>query len=125
MDQQVTTELTVSTQVAVGSRMKRINASGEEDNVGAAPNDGLQLEAASLVVTPATAALNAGETQQLKCVMTDQKGNDTDVTDFVQWSSSDDAVATVSPEGLITSVTGAAATITATLNGQTDTCAVS
>lgn len=125
MHQSVTTGLEVNQAVFVGSRMKRLDGSGAEVNVGAAPNDGLQLVAASIAVTPATAALDAGETQQLKAEMTDQKGNVTDVTNFVTWSSDTPANATVSPEGLITSVNGGAATITGQLHGQSDTCVVS
>lgn len=104
MHQSVSTELKVSTIGFVGSRMKRIDNAGVEQLVGAAPNDGLQLVAQTLTVTPATDTIVVGGTVQLKAVMTDQKGNDTDVTHVCKWVSANAAVASVSENGLVTGV---------------------
>lgn len=120
MHQSVVTELDITMLGAVGSLMKRIDNSGLEQLVGAAPVGGLQLVAATLTVTPVSAAMDASDTQQLKAVMTDQQGNQTDVTNFVEWTSGNDAKATVTAGGLVTSVDGSAVGITADLHGQTD-----
>ena len=69
--------------------------------------------AGSIVIEPMTATLMAlGETVQLAATVLDQ--NDQPVADtVVTWSSSDETVATVSVDGLVTGVGNGTATITA------------
>lgn len=73
-------------------------------------------------VSPASASLAVGNTQQLTAAVS--PSNATDQT--VIWSSSNTSVATVSADGLVTAVSTGSVTISATTNdGQfTDNCAV-
>lgn len=64
----------------------------------------------AVAVTPATASLEVDGTQQLAAVVTAVGGADESVT----WSSSDEAVATVSSTGVVTAMAEGSATITAT-----------
>ena len=70
--------------------------------------------AGSIAITPQTATLmSIGETIQLTATVLDQNGRP--VADAeVEWSSSDDNVATVNPQGLVTAVMNGTAQITAT-----------
>jgi uncharacterized protein YjdB len=74
-------------------------------------------------VTPATAALAVGGTQQLAAVARDAAGAERAGRTFV-WTSSAPAVATVSSTGLVTAVGAGSATITATADGVSGTAAV-
>lgn len=78
---------------------------------------------ASVTVTPATASLLAGGTQQLSASARDASGSVLTGRP-VTWSSSAPGVATVSATGLVTAVSVGAATITATVEGQTGTAAI-
>ncbi|MGW4325452.1 Ig-like domain-containing protein [Nocardia sp. NPDC004573] len=95
-----------------------VAGAGADDLVTAA---GFLAAPTSITVTPATATLAVGEPLQL--IVTDNNGFDR--THDATYSTSNAARATVSTTGRVTAVAvGSAATITATLNGQTDTCAV-
>lgn len=72
---------------------------------------------ATLDISDATAALEAGATKQL----TATKAN---TEDAIVWTSSNEAVATVSDSGLVTAVQGGEATITATCGSLEATCVV-
>jgi hypothetical protein len=72
----------------------------------------VETEVTAVTVTPATASLAPGATQQLNASVTGTG----DYDDTVTWSSSDDAIATVSDSGLVTAVAEGTATITATSN---------
>lgn len=63
-------------------------------------------------------------TQQLTATLNMSDGSTQDVTASATWTSSDETVATVSTGGLVTGVAEGTATITATAQGQSDTCAV-
>lgn len=77
--------------------------------------------ATGITVDPEIADLEIGETQQLTATVTPEDAIDTSVI----WSTSDEAVATVNENGLVTAVGEGTATITATTaNGLTDTCIV-
>lgn len=68
--------------------------------------------AESVTVSPGESTLASGATIQLAAKVADQNGDaiaDTEVT----WSSSNDAVATVSDSGLVTAVASGTATVTA------------
>ena len=68
---------------------------------------------ASVTVSPASASLTVGATQQLAAVLKDAVGN-TLTGRTITWASSNTAVATVSGSGLVTAVAAGSATITAT-----------
>src|SRR5213078_2020090 len=68
---------------------------------------------ASVVVSPATASRQVGQTVQLTATPQDASGNPL-AGRVVTWSSSNTSVATVSGSGLVTGVAAGPATITAT-----------
>jgi hypothetical protein len=80
---------------------------------------------ADVSLDPTNLPFNAlGQTQQLTATVTDQRGNP--ITDAsVSWSSSDPAVVTVSPEGLVTAVGAGSAVVTAEVAELSATAAVS
>jgi len=70
----------------------------------------------SVQVSPATQALNVGQTAQLKAVGTFGNANHAttqDITSTVTWTSTVPAVATVSSSGMVTAVAAGTTTITA------------
>lgn len=77
---------------------------------------------ASVTVTPATASLAVGLTQQLQITLKDATG--AVLTGPVSWSSSNTAVATVSSSGLVSGKVAGAVTITATSGGVSGTAAI-
>lgn len=78
---------------------------------------------ASVQVTPGTAALMPGSTQQLATTVRDSTGAEL-TGRTVAWSSSNQAVATVSATGLVTAVAVGNVTITATVGGVPGTMSV-
>jgi uncharacterized protein YjdB len=78
---------------------------------------------ASVTVSPASASIVVGGTQQLSAVTKDSAGN-TLTGRVVTWSSSDTVVATVSSSGLVTARGAGSATITATSEGKSGTAAI-
>jgi hypothetical protein len=75
---------------------------------------------AAVVVTPDTLATSPGDHDELSVTVGGRN-----YTNGVEYSSSDNDVATVSRAGIVTSVAVGTATITVTApNGETDTCAV-
>ena len=78
---------------------------------------------ASVTVTPASASVQAGQTQQLSATLKDANGNIL-TGRTVTWSSSNTSVATVSSSGLVTAKVAGSATITATSEGQSGTASV-
>jgi hypothetical protein len=66
---------------------------------------------AEVRVTPSTATVNAGATQQFTATVTDLHGNSLNVP--LTWGSSNPSVATIDGAGLVTAVTGGDAVITA------------
>ncbi len=76
----------------------------------------------SITVAPTPPALNVGQTVQLTATgiythAAPHPPTTQNVTDSATWSSSSPGVATVSPTGLVTAVTGGTATISASMNG--------
>ena len=73
-----------------------------------------------IVLDPATATIGIGEELDIDVVLTPST-----MLPLVTWTSSNDAVATVSPAGKVTGVANGTTTITAkTVNGLTATCVV-
>ncbi len=77
----------------------------------------------SVEVTPATASLGVGDTQQLTATVRDEAGN-TLTGRTVTWSSSAAAIASVDAAGLATAVGPGTATITATAGGKSGSAEV-
>ena len=75
---------------------------------------------ASVDVSPASASLYVGRSQQLVATPRDASGNPLSGR-LITWSSSAAAVATVSANGMVTAVAAGSATITATSEGQSGT----
>lgn len=74
---------------------------------------------AALTVTPATATVQPGGTQQYTATITNLHGNV--IISPVSWSSGATSIATISGSGLATGVAGGTATITATSGGLSGT----
>ncbi|MDY6966763.1 MAG: DUF2341 domain-containing protein, partial [Halobacteriota archaeon] len=70
----------------------------------------------AIVVSPPTASLNVGETQQFTATGYDQYDNEMPEITFT-WSSSDEVVGTVSSDGLFTAAAPGSATVTAESGG--------
>ncbi|RBO87025.1 Ig-like domain-containing protein [Nocardia puris] len=85
-----------------------------------AEDAGFITAASSIVVHPSAVELEEGEHLQLTVI----DNNGYNRTAECTWGSGTPAVATVSTSGLVTAVSSGSATITATLGGLTDTCAV-
>jgi hypothetical protein len=77
----------------------------------------------TVTVTPNPASVAAGETVQLTATLRDVDGNQLRGR-LVQWSSSDETVATVNGEGLVTGVAEGSASITATSEGKSGSTAL-
>ena len=78
---------------------------------------------ATVAVSPASASVVSGSTQQLTAVTKDA-ANNVLTGRALTWSSSDDAIATVDANGLVTSHAVGTATITAATEGKSGTSAI-
>ncbi|HUR91714.1 MAG TPA: alpha/beta fold hydrolase [Gemmatimonadaceae bacterium] len=78
---------------------------------------------ASVTVSPATAILYLGQAVDLGAVAKDSAGN-TLTGRAITWSSSDAAVAAVSPMGVVTAIAPGTVTITAAVEGKTGTASI-
>jgi len=81
-----------------------------ENNTWYTTNPGTPVSVTGVTVSPTTATLAGGATQQLTATIAPSNATNTAVT----WSSSNTAVATVSSTGLVTAVAAGTATITVT-----------
>ncbi|CUW29700.1 MULTISPECIES: Ig-like domain-containing protein [Streptomyces] len=77
----------------------------------------------SISVTPATLSIADGDIAALAATATYSDSSTADVTAQATWATSDATKATVSA-GFVTGIAPGAATVTASYQGQTDTCAV-
>lgn len=77
----------------------------------------------SISVIPATLSVAATEIEALVATATFDDASTEDVTAEATWSSSDPTKATVA-SGFVTGIAAGSSTVTASYNGQTDTCAV-
>jgi len=71
----------------------------------------------SVAVTPASAAIAIGNTQQFVATAVNSNGTRSVITSAASWTSSDSTIATVSSGGLATGVTAGTVTITAGSGG--------
>ena len=78
----------------------------------------------SLAVTPFSASISVGSAAPFRATGTFTNGRKQDVTNIANWTSSDPAVATVSSEGLATSVAIGATRIRATLGNHRATASL-
>lgn len=108
------------TAVAPGSATITATSEGQS---GAATITVALVPVASVTVSPASATLRIGLTQQLSATTKDS-ANNVLTGRAVTWSSSATGVATVSASGLVTAVAAGSATITATSEGKSGTSAV-
>ena len=81
---------------------------------------GAYVSVTGVTVTPTTASVAVGGTQQLTAVVAPENATNPTVT----WSSSDETIATVDGNGLVTAVAAGTATITAAAGDQTAACEV-
>src|SRR5205807_2078354 len=84
----------------------------------------LTPEASSLVVSPASATLQVGDTVRLHVIWKGDLGTDLAWNTPVTWSSSDVSVAIVNGSGLVTGVAAGTAAITATSEGKSGSAAI-
>src|SRR5580692_3790322 len=73
----------------------------------------------SIAVTPATASIAVGNTQQFTATATYSDKSTKDITSTATWASGTPAVASISAAGLATGVTGGTSAITAAFGGVT------
>ncbi|PYP15632.1 MAG: hypothetical protein DMD54_11640 [Gemmatimonadetes bacterium] len=78
---------------------------------------------ATVSVSPASATINDGQTQQLSATPRDSNGTQL-YGRVVTWSSNNTAAATVSSSGLVSGIAAGSATITATSEGKNGTSAI-
>lgn len=71
-------------------------------------------------VSPESISLECGETKQLTAQISPENATAGDIT----WTSSDEAIATVSSDGTVTGISKGTATVTATVSGKSGTCEV-
>jgi uncharacterized protein YjdB len=76
-------------------------------------------------ITPASASIGVGTTQQYAATANYNDGTTSDVTATATWASSDAAVATISATGLASGVAAGNTTISATFEGTTGTALLS
>jgi len=111
--------------ISIFTILLMLSCGGGEDHHGSptGPSSG-EAKPTSIDLSHSTATLSgAGKTIQLNATVKDQYGgNYGGVT--VSWSSSANAIATVSSNGLVTSISGGTATITATAGSLTGNVAV-
>ncbi|HYR97599.1 MAG TPA: Ig-like domain-containing protein, partial [Gemmatimonadales bacterium] len=114
-----------------GSGLVGVSAAGSatitatsEGHSGTASISVSNVPVASVTVSPATASLTVGGTQQLIATPKDANGNAL-TGRAVTWTSSNSGVASVSGSGLVGASTAGAATVTATSEGQSGTGSIS
>lgn len=96
-----------------GSAIITVNA---DEASGEATLEVTNARLLSLQVSPATASVQAGTTQQFTAQGSYSDGSTADVTSSATWTTSNDAIATVSSTGLATGVAGGGpVTLTTTL----------
>lgn len=95
-------------------------ACGEDAGSGPSPPPGTKI--AEITVTPASSSVLAGAAIQLEAVALDESGNR--IPAPFAWSTSDAAVATVTPTGLVTAVGPGEVLVSARAGGQSGAAAL-
>src|SRR3989442_659108 len=108
------------TAMAAGSAMITATSEGQS---GTSSITVTNVPVASVALTPASATIQVGQTQQLAATLKDASGN-TLSGRAVSWSSATPSVASVSGSGLVTGLAAGSAVITATSEGQSGTAAI-
>ncbi|HMJ58527.1 MAG TPA: Ig-like domain-containing protein [Gemmatimonadales bacterium] len=111
------------TSIAAGSATITATSEGHSGTAALTVTSPPPAPVASVTVSPATASLVVGGTQQLTATLRDASGNVL-TGRVVTWATSAAAVATVNGSGLVTAGAAGSATITATSEGQSGTSAV-
>jgi uncharacterized protein YjdB len=103
-----------------------VNSAGSSDPAcnSYAPPASAPAPVATVTVSPSTASLTVGGTQQLTATLRDASGN-TLTGRTVTWSTSSSTVATVSASGLVTARAAGSATVTATSEGRGGSASIS
>lgn len=104
----------VVTGVAIGQTQVIASVSGKQ---GQATVNVTPIPVASVTVSPPTATVSVGATQQMTATTLDGSGN-TLTGRVVTWSTTDQNKATVTPSGLVTGVSVGSVTISATSEGK-------
>jgi uncharacterized protein YjdB len=112
----------LATGVAAGSSTITASLNGINGTAGLSVT-AAAVTVKSIAVTPPSATLTVGTTQQLSVTATYSDGTTGALTSGVIWNSSSTTVATVSASGLVTAVAAGITTITASANGLTATAA--
>src|SRR5439155_1490879 len=105
------------TAAAVGSAIITATSEGQ---TGTSSMTVMNVPVASVAVTPGSATIQVGQTQQLAATLKDASGN-TLSGRAVSWTSSNPSVASVSGSGLVTGLAAGSAVITAMSEGKTGT----
>src|SRR6266511_2966187 len=106
--------------LAAGSATITATSEGQSGSAGVTVTP---VPVASVAVSPPTASIQVGQTAQLTATPKDASGNALSGR-VVNWTSSNNSVATVSSSGLVTGLAVGSATITATSEGQSGGAAV-
>ncbi|HEX6927566.1 MAG TPA: Ig-like domain-containing protein [Longimicrobiaceae bacterium] len=104
----------------LGAATVRATIEGKVGNAGVAV---IPRSVASVEITPASLSLEVGDSTQLEATALDDNGSELPGR-AVEWSTSDEAIATVSTRGLVRGVASGEATITATSEGRSGTASI-
>ncbi len=110
-------ETGIATGVGAGSTMITTSMSGVTGSTGVTVT-AATVTITGISVTPATAGIIAGSTQQFTATATYSNGSTGDVTTSATWASSNTTAATVDSAGLSSADSPGKTTISATLSGQ-------
>lgn len=79
----------------------------------------------AISISPSTASIAAGATEQFKAMATYSDGSTASVTTTANWTSSSQAVATINSSGVATGIAAGSTTVTASVGGVSGTAALS
>lgn len=91
---------------------------------GSAALTSIALTVTSVAVSPTSANVQVGQTQQFTATATYSNGMTGNVTSTAAWSSSAPSIATISASGLATALSGGQATVMASYQGQSGSAAL-
>ncbi len=85
---------------------------------------GTQKTLQTIAVTPATASLSVGGTQQFTATGTYSDGSTANISSTASWTSASSTIAGISSSGMVTAAGAGSTTVTASLSGVSGTAAV-